>query len=199
MASRLWIKYPPLDAAVVDPGNPRRFLRSAEWKKVRDDFFHGQLEKLRAGDALRDAHAHGRVDREVGFANRRVRHKSRLPPTGTGAEGISTALESTSPMRNNSGVGSRARNAAPRKPSGLNLPITTRPDCTSAVGRSLVPGVLSSLFRADEVSRTAIGYSAGTSFAQAALSFAAGGISRRVPGASDTRRSSVRFQAKSAR
>ena len=41
--SRLWIKYPPLDAAVVDPGNPRRFLRSAEWKKVRDDFFHGQL------------------------------------------------------------------------------------------------------------------------------------------------------------
>ena len=26
-----------------DPGNPRRFLRSAEWKKVRDDFFHGQL------------------------------------------------------------------------------------------------------------------------------------------------------------
>ena len=41
--SRLWIKYPPPDAAVVAPGNPRRFLRSAEWKKVRDDFFRGQL------------------------------------------------------------------------------------------------------------------------------------------------------------
>ena len=27
----------------VDPGNPRRFLRSTKWKKVMDDFFHGQL------------------------------------------------------------------------------------------------------------------------------------------------------------
>jgi len=43
-ASRLWIKYPPLDAAVVDPENPRSFLRSAEWKKVRDDFFRGKLD-----------------------------------------------------------------------------------------------------------------------------------------------------------
>ena len=38
---------------MVDPGNPRRFLRSAEWKKVRDDFFHGQLACRDVG--LRDA------------------------------------------------------------------------------------------------------------------------------------------------
>jgi hypothetical protein len=24
-------------------GNPRRFHRSAKWKKVKDDFFHGQV------------------------------------------------------------------------------------------------------------------------------------------------------------
>ena len=29
--ARLWIKYPPPDAAVVDPGNPRRFHRATEW------------------------------------------------------------------------------------------------------------------------------------------------------------------------
>ena len=46
----LWIKYPPLDAAVVDPGTPRRFLRSAGWKKVRDDFFHGQLGGAREAE-----------------------------------------------------------------------------------------------------------------------------------------------------
>jgi len=36
--SRLWMKSPPLDAAAFDPGNPRRFPRAKEWKKVRDDF-----------------------------------------------------------------------------------------------------------------------------------------------------------------
>ena len=37
-SSRLWIKYPPLDAAVVDSGNPRRFLLSTSWKKAMDVF-----------------------------------------------------------------------------------------------------------------------------------------------------------------
>ena len=27
-------------------GNPRRFHRSTEWKKVMDEIFHGQLERL---------------------------------------------------------------------------------------------------------------------------------------------------------
>ena len=31
------------DATRADRGNPRRFHRSAKWKKVKDDFFHGQL------------------------------------------------------------------------------------------------------------------------------------------------------------
>jgi len=26
----------------IDPGNPRRFLRSIKWKKAMDGFFHGQ-------------------------------------------------------------------------------------------------------------------------------------------------------------
>jgi len=30
----------------VDRGNPGRFHRSTEWKKVMDDFFHGQLDSL---------------------------------------------------------------------------------------------------------------------------------------------------------
>jgi len=28
----------------IDPGNPRRFLRSIKWKKAMEGFFHGQLE-----------------------------------------------------------------------------------------------------------------------------------------------------------
>ncbi len=28
----------------IDPGNPRRFLRSIKWKKAMDGFFHGQLD-----------------------------------------------------------------------------------------------------------------------------------------------------------
>ena len=34
-----------LEAMPVDRGNPRRFHRSTEWKKVMDDFFHGQLDR----------------------------------------------------------------------------------------------------------------------------------------------------------
>ena len=26
----------------IDPGNPRRFLRSIKWKKAMEGFFHGQ-------------------------------------------------------------------------------------------------------------------------------------------------------------
>ena len=45
----------------VDPGNPRRFLRSTKWKKVMDDFFHGQLALHTAPDATSPTHpAHGR-------------------------------------------------------------------------------------------------------------------------------------------
>ena len=39
---------PPLDAAGVDPGNPRRFLRSTSWKKARDGFFHRQIRATTA-------------------------------------------------------------------------------------------------------------------------------------------------------
>jgi len=31
---------PEQDATRADRGNPRRFHRSAKWKKVKDDFFH---------------------------------------------------------------------------------------------------------------------------------------------------------------
>jgi hypothetical protein len=34
---------PEQDAMAGDPGNPRRFPRSTKWKKVMDEFFHGQL------------------------------------------------------------------------------------------------------------------------------------------------------------
>jgi len=33
-------RLPERDAMAIDPGNPRRFLRSMKWQKVRDDFFH---------------------------------------------------------------------------------------------------------------------------------------------------------------
>jgi len=33
-------RLPERDAMAIDPGNPRRFLRSMKWTKVRDDFFH---------------------------------------------------------------------------------------------------------------------------------------------------------------
>jgi hypothetical protein len=35
---------PAQDAMAIDPGNPRRFLRSIKWKKAMEGFFHGQLE-----------------------------------------------------------------------------------------------------------------------------------------------------------
>jgi hypothetical protein len=35
-------RLPEQDALAVDSGNPRRFPQSTTWKKVRDDFFHGQ-------------------------------------------------------------------------------------------------------------------------------------------------------------
>jgi len=37
---------PPHEAALADHGKPRLFHRSAKWKKVMDDFFHGQLEAV---------------------------------------------------------------------------------------------------------------------------------------------------------
>jgi len=50
-------RLPPHDAATVDRGNPRRFLRSTKWKKAMDGFFHGQPETLpgRAGFMPRTA------------------------------------------------------------------------------------------------------------------------------------------------
>jgi len=43
---------PAHDAAPVDPGNPRRFLRSAQGTKAMEGFVHGQLD-----ERLADAHA----------------------------------------------------------------------------------------------------------------------------------------------
>ena len=34
---------PEQDAMAVDPGNPRRFLRSTKWKKAMEGFVHGRL------------------------------------------------------------------------------------------------------------------------------------------------------------
>jgi prepilin-type N-terminal cleavage/methylation domain-containing protein len=34
---------PEQDAQAIDPGNPRRFLRSIKWTKAMDGFVHGQL------------------------------------------------------------------------------------------------------------------------------------------------------------
>jgi hypothetical protein len=34
---------PEQDARNADRGNPRRFHRSAKWKKAMEGFFHGQL------------------------------------------------------------------------------------------------------------------------------------------------------------
>jgi len=39
---------PSQEAAIIDPGNPRRFLRSIKWKKARDGFFHGQRDRILA-------------------------------------------------------------------------------------------------------------------------------------------------------
>jgi len=36
------ISLPEQDAMAIDPGNPRRFLRSIKWKKAMEGFFHGQ-------------------------------------------------------------------------------------------------------------------------------------------------------------
>jgi nucleotidyltransferase substrate binding protein (TIGR01987 family) len=43
---------PEQDATIGDRGNPRRFHRSAEWKKVMEDFFHGQLGRENLTRAL---------------------------------------------------------------------------------------------------------------------------------------------------
>ena len=43
---------PPHDAAPVDPGNPRRFLRSTQWTKAVEGFVHEQLDAR-----LAEAHA----------------------------------------------------------------------------------------------------------------------------------------------
>jgi hypothetical protein len=37
------ISLPPQDAEAIDPGNPRRFLRSIKWTKAMEGFVHGQL------------------------------------------------------------------------------------------------------------------------------------------------------------
>jgi len=40
--NRLLLKCPPLDAATDTPEKPRLFGGCLKWKKVMDDFFHGQ-------------------------------------------------------------------------------------------------------------------------------------------------------------
>jgi hypothetical protein len=40
---RLWITCPPLDAAADTPEKLRLLRRCPKWKKVMDDFLHGQF------------------------------------------------------------------------------------------------------------------------------------------------------------
>ena len=37
-------RLPEQDARAIDPGNPRRFLRSIKWTKATDGFVHGQID-----------------------------------------------------------------------------------------------------------------------------------------------------------
>jgi hypothetical protein len=67
---------PRHDAAVADHGKPRLFHRSANWKKVMDDFFHGQLEELLEVAEVASAAGGSLVAEKVFTANEVHRHLS---------------------------------------------------------------------------------------------------------------------------
>ena len=79
------ISLPSQEAAIIDPGNPRRFLRSIKWKKAMDGFFHGQLVCHRPSAATIHAGRGERVGRHRSSCSRSQR--SRLPVPDPSREG----------------------------------------------------------------------------------------------------------------
>ena len=69
------IKCPPPDAAADTPEKPRLFWVCLKWKKVMDDFFHGQLETTTSSQS---SHSPG-----LTFRTRSTRHFGTLHPASS--------------------------------------------------------------------------------------------------------------------
>ena len=66
------MKEPPPDAAADTPEKPWLFWECLKWKKVMDDFFHGQLDGRERKGSLgidRQGQAHARWERPPSMRN----------------------------------------------------------------------------------------------------------------------------------